>query len=296
MLGSFAVSAVAVWQLVGLPAEARVIDQSLYTWLASDDFILPLAFRLDALSAVMILVVTGIGSLIHIYSTAYMHDEVDSEFARYFSYLNLFASFMLVLVMGSSLPVLFVGWEGVGLCSYLLIGFWFEEEANAAAGKKAFIANRVGDFGLLVAMGLLLYYTGALDWQGIETGKDNLFRAITLFPDHIGAVSLKGIPLIGDALPFQVSAATLVGLALFLGCAGKSAQIPLYVWLPDAMAGPTPVSALIHAATMVTAGVYLVCRMSFVFVLSPAAMFTVAFLGACTALLAATIALVQTDI
>ena len=253
-----------------------------------------IGLSIDALSGTMSLVVTGVGFLIHLYSSKYM--EEDPGYHRFFAYLNLFIFSMLVLILGDSLPVLFVGWEGVGLCSYLLIGFWFQEEANAAAGKKAFIANRVGDFGLLVAMGLLLYYTGALDWQGIESGKDNLFRAITLFPDHVGAVSLKGIPLIGDALPFQVSAATLVGLALFLGCAGKSAQIPLYVWLPDAMAGPTPVSALIHAATMVTAGVYLVCRLSMVFVLSPFAMLTVAFVGAATALLAATIAFAQTDI
>src|SRR6186713_889017 len=169
MLGSFAVSAVAVWQLVGLPAEARVIDQSLYTWLASDDFILPLAFRLDALSAVMILVVTGIGSLIHIYSTAYMHDEVDSEFARYFSYLNLFAAFMLILVLGSNFPVLFVGWEGVGLCSYLLIGFWFKKKSASDAGKKAFVVNRIGDYAFILGMLALFTRFGTLDFQRIAT-------------------------------------------------------------------------------------------------------------------------------
>jgi NADH-quinone oxidoreductase subunit L len=242
----------------------------------------------------MALVVTGVGFLIHLYSTKYMAE--DPGYHRFFAYLNLFIFSMLVLILGDSLPVLFVGWEGVGLCSYLLIGFWFEDEANAAAGKKAFIANRVGDFGLLVAMGLLLYYTGALDWQGIEAGREQLFRAVTIFPDRVAGVSLSGIPVVGPLLPFQVSAATLVGLALFLGCAGKSAQIPLYVWLPDAMAGPTPVSALIHAATMVTAGVYLVCRLSMVFVLSPFAMLTVALVGAATALLAATIAFAQNDI
>jgi NADH-quinone oxidoreductase subunit L len=242
----------------------------------------------DALSGTMALVVTGVGFLIHLYSTKYM--EEDPGYHRFFAYLNLFIFSMLVLILGDSLPVLFVGWEGVGLCSYLLIGFWFEDEANAAAGKKAFIANRVGDFGLLVGMGLLLFYVGALDWEGIEKGKDQLYRVMTI------GEQLKGFPLIGQYLPFHVSAATLVGLALFLGCAGKSAQIPLYVWLPDAMAGPTPVSALIHAATMVTAGVYLVCRLSMVFVLSPIAMFVIALVGVVTALLAATIAFAQTDI
>jgi NADH-quinone oxidoreductase subunit L len=269
------------------------VQLSLATPTASEVTI-SVGLSLDALSGTMALVVTGVGFLIHLYSWKYM--EEDPGYHRFFSYLNLFIFSMLVLILGDSLPVLFVGWEGVGLCSYLLIGFWFEDEANAAAGKKAFIANRVGDFGLLVAMGLLLYYTGALDWQGIEGGKEHLFRAVTIFPDHIGSVQLKSLPLIGQFLPFQASAAALVGLALFLGCAGKSAQIPLYVWLPDAMAGPTPVSALIHAATMVTAGVYLVCRLSMVFVLSPFAMLTVAFIGAATALLAATIAFAQNDI
>jgi NADH-quinone oxidoreductase subunit L len=254
-------------------------------------------FSLDALSGTMALVVTGIGFLIHLYSTKYM--EEDEGYHRFFSYLNLFIFAMLVLILGDNLPVLFVGWEGVGLCSYLLIGFWFEEGVNAQAGKKAFITNRIGDFGLLVAMGLLVYYAGALDWSGIDANGQRLVHSVKVWP--IG----NEIP-IAQYLPDSwaawvnehrhVSVATLVGLALFLGCAGKSAQIPLYVWLPDAMAGPTPVSALIHAATMVTAGVYLVCRLAGVFVLSPAAMFTVAFVGAITAFFAATIALVQNDI
>jgi NADH-quinone oxidoreductase subunit L len=256
-----------------------------------------LSLSVDALSGAMALVVTGVGFLIHLYSTKYM--EHDEGYHRFFAYLNLFIFSMLVLILGDSLPVLFVGWEGVGLCSYLLIGFWFQDEKNAAAGKKAFIANRIGDFGLLVAMGLLLYYTRALDFQGIEAGAQNLLTPVQVWPfgTHVPAASLFG-GSVEEWLntPRYVSAATLVGLALFLGCAGKSAQIPLYVWLPDAMAGPTPVSALIHAATMVTAGVYLVCRMSAIFVLSPAAMFTVALIGALTAVFAATIAFAQTDI
>ena len=272
MLGSFAVSAVAVWQLVGLPAEARVIDQSLYTWLASDDFILPLAFRLDQLSAVMILVVTGIGSLIHIYSTAYMHDEVDSEFARYFSYLNLFAAFMLVLVLGASFPVMFVGWEGVGLCSYLLIGFWFKKQSASDAGKKAFVVNRIGDYAFI--LGMLALFT------------------------HFGTLDFKALAGVVGALPPEasfgiISTATLL---LFIGATGKSAQIPLYTWLPDAMEGPTPVSALIHAATMVTAGVYMIGRNAVLFSHAPQTMIIVAVIGAATALMAGTIGLVQNDI
>jgi NADH-quinone oxidoreductase subunit L len=246
---------------------------------------LTVGFSVDALSGTMALVVTGVGFLIHLYSWKYM--EEDPGYHRFFAYLNLFIFSMLVLILGDSLPVLFVGWEGVGLCSYLLIGFWFEGEANASAGKKAFITNRIGDFGLLVAMGLLLQNTGALDWAGIEAGRHHLLEPMQIFPSQ----AWLGLP---DGI--TVSRATLVGLALFLGCAGKSAQLPLYVWLPDAMAGPTPVSALIHAATMVTAGVYLVCRLSYVFVLSPAAMLTVAVIGAATALLAATIAFAQNDI
>ena len=226
-----------------------------------------IAFYFDRLTAVMVLIVTGVGSLIHIYSTGYMHE--DKSYARYFAYLNLFLFFMLMLVLGRSLLVLFVGWEGVGLASYLLIGFWFEDPAKAAAGKKAFITNRVGDAGFLLGMFLL-------------------YRALgTLEMDQINAAFLAG--------PVAVSA-SLVGVFLFIGATGKSAQIPLHVWLPDAMAGPTPVSALIHAATMVTAGVYLVARLHGIFLHAPEASALVATIGVATAFFAATIALVQTDI
>ena len=272
MLASFAVSAMVVRQLVGMPAEERVIDQTLYTWLASGDFNLPLAFRLDPLSAVMILVVTGIGSLIHIYSTAYMHDEVDSEFARYFSYLNLFASFMLVLVLGSSFPVMFVGWEGVGLCSYLLIGFWFKKQSASDAGKKAFVVNRIGDYAFILGMLAIFVQFGTLDFKGVAE-----------------AVA----PLAHETSFGIISIATLL---LFIGATGKSAQIPLYTWLPDAMEGPTPVSALIHAATMVTAGVYMIGRNAVLFSHAPETMAIVAVIGAATALMAGTIGLVQNDI
>jgi len=258
---------------------------------------LDVAFRMDPLSGVMSLVITGIGFLIHLYSSKYM--EEDPGYHRFFAYLNLFIFSMLVLVLGDSLPILFVGWEGVGLCSYLLIGFWFTEEANAAAGKKAFITNRVGDFGLLVAMGLLACYVGALDWTGIEAGREALLSPVKVWPVS-DSVPIAGVLPQSWAeflnAPRYLDPATLVCLALFLGAMGKSAQLGLHVWLPDAMAGPTPVSALIHAATMVTAGVYLLCRLSPVFVLSPLAMFIVALFGALTALFAATIALVQNDI
>ncbi|NRA33630.1 MAG: NADH-quinone oxidoreductase subunit L [Polyangiaceae bacterium] len=253
---------------------------------------LSVAFSVDGLSGIMALVVTGVGFLIHVYSTSYMAD--DPGYHRFFSYLNLFIFSMLVLILGDSLPVLFVGWEGVGLCSYLLIGFWFQDDANAAAGKKAFLVNRIGDFGLLVAMALLLRYTGSLSWEGIEANSGNLPNQILKVWQMPEVLAFSFLP--DWLLLNEPTIATLIGLCLFLGCAGKSAQLPLYVWLPDAMAGPTPVSALIHAATMVTAGVYLVCRLSFLFVLSPATMFTIAMTGALTAVFAATIAFVQNDI
>ncbi len=255
-------------------------------------------FSIDQLSGVMMLVITGVGFLIHLYATSYMAE--DKSFARFFAYLNLFIFAMLVLVLGDNLPILFVGWEGVGLCSYLLIGFWYESAPNAAAGKKAFIANRIGDFGLICAMFLLVHYTGALDWRGIADGASSLVHPGEAWRVHVWPLGGGKYPdflhFLQPARPFTVSPATAVGLALLLGCTGKSAQIPLYVWLPDAMAGPTPVSALIHAATMVTAGVYLICRLSFVFVLSPFTMMVIAIVGAATALLAASIALVQNDI
>ena len=272
MLASFAVSAAAVWQLSGLPIESRAIEQTLYTWIASGDLDISLAFRLDPLSAVMILVITGIGSLIHIYSTAYMHDEVDSEFARYFSYLNLFAAFMLVLVLGSNFPVMFVGWEGVGLCSYLLIGFWFKKKSANDAGKKAFVVNRIGDYAFILGMLALFAKFGTLDFQGVAS-------AVAVMPVETGFGILS-----------------LAALLLFIGATGKSAQIPLYTWLPDAMEGPTPVSALIHAATMVTAGVYMIGRNAVLFSHAPETMTIVAVIGALTALMAGTIGLVQNDI
>ncbi|AUX23435.1 NADH dehydrogenase (ubiquinone) [Sorangium cellulosum] len=254
------------------------------------------AFSVDGLSATMMLVVTGVGFLIHLYSSEYMRE--DPGYYRFFAYLNLFCFSMLVLIMADNLPVLFVGWEGVGMCSYLLIGFWFKEDKNATAGKKAFVVNRIGDFGLLVAMAMLAYYGGTLTFDGIAANASSLLTAVKVWP--IGNMSAATVPgfleFLVPAQPVLVYASTLVGLALFLGCAGKSAQIPLYVWLPDAMAGPTPVSALIHAATMVTAGVYLVARLAAVFVLSPFAMAVVAVVGVLTALFAASIGLFQHDL
>ncbi|MHC4606527.1 MAG: NADH-quinone oxidoreductase subunit L [Planctomycetota bacterium] len=230
---------------------------------------------MDNLSCIMVLVVTGVGGLIHFYSTGYMAD--DKRYARYFAYLNLFTGFMLLLVMGSNLFLMFVGWEGVGLCSYLLIGFWFEDRAKAQAGMKAFIVNRIGDLSFTIGVLLLFVYVG------------KTFGNWTVdFGEIQGA--LEGAKTVDVAL------LTAIGILLFGGACGKSAQIPLYVWLPDAMAGPTPVSALIHAATMVTAGVYMVARMGFLYTLAPTALLVVAIVGAATALYAGTIALAQNDI
>jgi len=243
-----------------------------FEWIEAGGFRVPLSLLLDPLSCVMILVVTGIGSLIHIYSLGYMaHDE---EQVRFFSYLNLFTFFMLVLVLGGSLPLAFVGWEGVGLCSYLLIGFWFKKKSASDAGNKAFIVNRVGDAGLILGMIAAFHSFGSLDFVDIATN----------------AGSLAGERL------WEYGPITVVCLLLFVGAMGKSAQLPLHVWLPDAMEGPTPVSALIHAATMVTAGVYLVARTGPLYAKSETALFVVAGVGALTAFVAATIALVQTDI
>ena len=277
MAASFGVAAVTVWQLLQMPAEGpRAFEETYYTWLSSGAVQIPLTFRLDPLSALMVLVITGIGTLIHWYSTAYMHEERESEYARYFSYLNLFAAFMLVLVLGANFPVMFIGWEGVGLCSYLLIGFWFTKPSAADAGKKAFIVNRVGDFGFLLGMFALFWAFGTLDFQAL---------AVKVAALPVDPVSMAGWTVLTGAT-----------LLLFLGATGKSAQIPLYVWLPDAMEGPTPVSALIHAATMVTAGVYMIGRNAVLFSHAPFTMEVVAIVGVVTALFAGTIGLVQNDI
>ena len=271
MIGAFVVAGLSVLSM--MRGVEGAIQQDVFTWFASGSLQVPFSLRLDHLSAVMILVITGIGSLIHIYSTGYMHDESAGEFARYFSYLNLFAAFMLVLVLGASFPVMFVGWEGVGLCSYLLIGFWFRKKSAADAGKKAFVVNRIGDFGFILGMLLVFATFGTLDFQQVAAAADA--RAV----EH-------GV--------FGVM--TIATLLLFLGATGKSAQIPLYVWLPDAMEGPTPVSALIHAATMVTAGVYMIGRNAVLFSHAPTTLAVVAGIGAATALFAGTIGLVQNDI
>ena len=269
--GAFLVALQAVLQLHGL-GDHGVLRDHLFTWIAAGPFQVEAALRLDALSAVMALVVTGIGFLIHVYSVGYMHH--DPGFTRYFTYLNLFITAMLILVLADNLLLLFVGWEGVGLCSYLLIGFWYDKNENADAGKKAFLVNRIGDAGFLLGLFLLVRFTGTLDVAAIE--------------EHLGAITgatVGGWP-----------AATVICLLLFVGATGKSAQIPLYVWLPDAMAGPTPVSALIHAATMVTAGIYMIARLHFLFAAAPAALAVVACIGAATALFAAVIGTTQTDI
>ncbi len=278
MAGAFGVSAVAVWTLLGLDpvGGVRAIDQHVFTWIASDTLVIPFALRLDPLSALMILVVTGIGTLIHLYSTAYMHDETHPDFARYFSYLNLFASFMLILVLGASFPVMFIGWEGVGLCSYLLIGFYFTKPAAADAGKKAFVVNRIGDFGFILGMLILFTTFGTLDFQALAS--------------QVALMSVEPATMAGAGI---LTGATLL---LFLGATGKSAQVPLFVWLPDAMEGPTPVSALIHAATMVTAGVYMIARNAVLFSHAPFTLEVIAIIGVITALVAGTIGLVQNDI
>jgi NADH-quinone oxidoreductase subunit L len=246
-------------------------SETLAAWFRSGSFQVDFAFYLDQLSFVMLLVVTGVGFLIHIYSVGYMWE--DESFYRFFTYLNLFMFFMLTLVLANNYLVMFIGWEGVGLASYLLIGFWFVKDSAASAGKKAFIVNRIGDFGFLIALFLLIKHFGSLNFVDV-------FQKITpLSPETAGAGLL-----------------TSIGLLLLVGAAGKSAQIPLYVWLPDAMEGPTPVSALIHAATMVTAGVYMVSRSHVIFERAPMAMMVVAIVGTLTALFAATIGITQTDI
>src|SRR6266536_1609076 len=282
MTAALGLSLAAFWQLLGLPSEARGVDVVVAQWIPQIPlatrtgmgmFSVPWGYRLDPLSGMMILVVTGIGTLIHIYSTAYMADEPRGGVARFFCYLNLFCFFMLMLVLGNNFLVMFVGWEGVGLCSYLLIGYWYEKKSASDAGKKAFITNRVGDWGFILGIFLVYYTFGTLNFREVQ----NAAGAMPLETMHFGVLSF-------------------ICLFLFVGATGKSAQIPLYVWLPDAMEGPTPVSALIHAATMVTAGVYMVGRNAVLFSHAPQTLAIVAGVGAATALLAGTIGLVQNDI
>ncbi len=267
---SFVVSILFAVDLAGMAAEARSINVKFFEWIATDKLKVDAGFTVDVLSAVMILVITGVGFLIHIFSVGYMSH--DKGVAKYFSYLNLFVFNMLVLVLGDSLLTMFVGWEGVGLCSYLLIGFWFKDSEKAAAGMKAFVVNRIGDAGFLLGMFVLYTMFGTLNFAELN-----------------GAV-----PSVPDTSWY--GAVTLGTLFLFVGATGKSAQIPLYVWLPDAMAGPTPVSALIHAATMVTAGVYMIVRLNGLFLAAPNTMMVIAIIGAATAVMAATIGMTQWDI
>jgi NADH-quinone oxidoreductase subunit L len=269
---SFLFAVEAVREFLRLPPEHIPWVQKYFTWIAAGGFRAGFDLQIDQLTVVMLMVVTGVGFLIHIYSTGYMAHE--GGYYRFFSYLNLFMFFMLILVMAANYVLLFVGWEGVGLCSYLLIGFSFLKKSAADAGKKAFIVNRIGDFGFMLGMFLLFRTFGSLDF-------------VTVFS--------KAAPLQPDALG-QFGIMTVACLLLFMGATGKSAQLPLYVWLPDAMEGPTPVSALIHAATMVTAGVYVVARSHVLFTHAPTAMLVVAIVGCATAIFAATIGLVQTDI
>jgi len=266
---SFMLSIMLFFDLKGLPPETRLITQTLFTWIPAGSLHVNIGYLLDPLSAVMILVVSGVSFLIHVYSVGYMHH--DPGYGRYFAFLNLFVFAMLTLVLADNFLFMFVGWEGVGLCSYLLIGFWFEKKSASDAGKKAFIVNRIGDFGFLIGMFIVFWQVGSLDFHVVM--------------EHASTAFVAGGALI-----------TTVCILLFVGAIGKSAQIPLYVWLPDAMEGPTPVSALIHAATMVTAGVYMIARTNFLYVMAPSALLLVAIVGAATAMYSATIGLAQNDI
>jgi NADH-quinone oxidoreductase subunit L len=265
---SFLVTVAIFLEFLKLPEGTHAVQKVMYTWIASGPFAVSVAFLIDPLSLIMLLVVSGVSTLIHFYSIGYMHD--DEGFYRYFAYLNLFVFAMLILVSANNFLLMFVGWEGVGLCSYLLIGFWYEKKSASDAGKKAFVVNRIGDFGFLLGMFLIFWTFGSLNFSEV-------FPLAAKYPMGSGVL-------------------TAITLCLFLGATGKSAQIPLYTWLPDAMEGPTPVSALIHAATMVTAGVFMVARCSTMFVLSPISMTVVAGIGALTAIYAATIGITQFDI
>src|SRR6266536_2648701 len=282
MTAALGLALFAFWQLLGLPADDRAFDVTVAQWIPKiplatnngfGNFEVTWGFRLDPLSGMMLLVVTGIGTLIHVYSTGYMADEPRGGVARFFCYLNLFCFFMLMLVLGNNFLVMFVCWEGVGLCSYLLIGYWYEKKSASDAGKKAFITNRVGDWGFILGIFLVYYTFGTLDFRAVQ----NAAGAMPFETAHFGVLSF-------------------ICLFLFIGATGKSAQIPLFVWLPDAMEGPTPVSALIHAATMVTAGVYMIGRNAVLFQHAPITLAVVAGIGIATALMAGTIGLVQNDI
>src|SRR6267142_322952 len=260
----FCIGVFAWWQVAHIEGETAQVRQLVYTWFSVGSLRVDLGLTFDRLSGTLVLVVTGVGFLIHLYSVGYM-DE-DPGYWRYFAYLNLFVSMMLLLVLPDNLVAMFVGWEGVGLCSYLLIGFWYDDDAKAYAGRKAFIVNRIGDFGFLIGIFVLYLYTGQVSFQALKVA------------------------------PLSLGVASAAAGLLFVGATGKSAQLPLYVWLPDAMAGPTPVSALIHAATMVTAGVYMVARLSHLYVSAPGVMAVVAVIGVLTALIGAVIGTSQTDI
>lgn len=266
ILAAFAIALGIFLELTGSTQKQFTVD--LFTWISAGKLSIPFSFLVDPLSSLFLLIITGIGFLIHLYSTGYMHD--DEGFSRFFAYLNLFVFFMLLLVLGSNYLIMFVGWEGVGLCSYLLIGFWFKNTAYNNAAKKAFIMNRIGDLGFLLGIILIFVTFGSIAYGDV-------FEAAKHY--------------VGDS-----SVMTAIALLLFIGAMGKSAQLPLYTWLPDAMAGPTPVSALIHAATMVTAGIYMIARSNILYTLSPTAMAVVATIGALTAVFAASIGLAQNDI
>ena len=266
VLASFAVSLGIFFELNS--AETKSFIVPIFDWISAGNVKIPFSFLVDPLSALMLLIVTGIGFLIHVYSTGYMHH--DAGFAKFFSYLNLFIFFMLLLVLGSNYVVMFIGWEGVGLCSYLLIGFWFTNSSYASAAKKAFVMNRIGDLGFLIAVFLIFSTFNSVEFASV-------------FPQAANMAS-------GDSVLILITA------LLFVGAIGKSAQIPLFTWLPDAMAGPTPVSALIHAATMVTAGIYMIARSNILFTLAPETLGVVAIIGLATLFLAAAIAVTQTDI
>jgi NADH-quinone oxidoreductase subunit L len=270
VLGAFVLSLFIFFQVkAGNSAVVHYFD-----FIKVGSLTIPFSFQLDALSSLFLLIITGVGFLIHVYSTAYMHDESPDQFARYFAYLNLFVFSMLLLVLGANYVILFMGWEGVGLCSYLLIGYWFKNPAYTAAANKAFIMNRIGDLAFLVALFWIITKTGAVGFQDV----------FSFVQQHQFTAKFTGTDI------------TVITLLFFIGATGKSAQLPLYTWLPDAMAGPTPVSALIHAATMVTAGIYLIARSNLLYSLAPATLHIIAWTGLLTALLAASIAIAQNDI